>query len=124
MRIKNVEKFRDELYKAIKDNYITECSTSSAMWKDGNEFSNDMSELDGWAWNEEEQRPMVVSLAHPISFATSKIAITIDEDGANFYDTSDTNEYKVIGYVMADLCRNKMSFVMAVAKKIENLCNR
>ena len=125
MKINNVEKFREQLYDAFCDQYYEGgVKRPSAMWKDGNEYSDDMRRERDFRWNEEESRPMVISLPRPMHFVEAKLAMIVDEDGVEFYDTSNKEEYGYLGFVFADDYKNRMSFTIAVARRIEMLWNR
>ena len=122
MKIKNVDKFREELYKALKDNYMgSSTEESNYMWKDGNERTQEMMEDVQYKWNAVEERPEAYSLPQPMHFRDYKVAIVVEEDGVTFWDTSIKSYYEMIGYVPTNVYINRMSFSMAVVKTLEQM---
>lgn len=122
MKINNVEKFREELYRALKDNYMgSSTEESNYMWKDGNERTQEMMDDVQYDWNAVEERPEAISLPQPMHFRDYKVAIVVEEDGVTFWDTSMMSYYEMIGYVSTNVYINRMSFSMAVIKTLEQM---
>lgn len=126
MRINNVEKFRNELYKALLDVRYYEGGIEflECVWKDGNEYREEMKEDVEYRWNPLEGKAEVISLPQPILFRSAKLAVTVDEDGdVTFWDTSVHDVYELIGRGYAENYRNKTSYMMAIAIEVERLFN-
>lgn len=125
MKINNVEKFRDELYKAMIDNYLGNYELTDCVWKDGHKCSEEeMKEEVQYIWNAEEERPQAISLPFPLWFPKEGISITVDEDGVCYWDMKKQDRFDMIGYCPACVYRNKMSFSMAVVRDIEKLARK
>ena len=90
MRITNVEKFRNELYEAIKGTYEWTVDT-----------------------------PCVVSLARPMKIENGALYITVDEDAVCFW-RSENGCFEFDGYIEFELYRNKFSFIAALVLRIAN----
>ena len=115
MRITNIEKFRNELYEAIKDTCKWAVDTPSAVFKSRIEYKDSMTE-----YNHSEivdDKPRIVSLAHPMEIEGGALYLTIDEDAVCFWKSE--NEYfKFDGYIDFKLYRNKLSFIAALVLRI------
>ena len=119
MKINNVEKFRKDLYTALKDTVLWDSVEAlEATWKgEAEDYSETMKEyshykfVDDLAWK--------VSLPQPIKIedAGKYLFVTVDHDGVDFY-TSDKEKYIYVGYLEAELYKNRMSFAIAVANRI------
>ena len=105
MRITNVEKFRNELYEAIKDTCEWTVDTPSAI------FKSDFKMVDG--------NVRVVSLARPMKIEGGALYITVDEDAVCFW-RSENGCFEFDGYIEFELYRNKFSFVAALVLRIAN----
>ena len=117
MRITNVEKFRNELYEAIKDTCEWIVNTPSAIFKSGIEYKDSMTE-----YNHSEivnGTPHVVSLAQPMELEDGTLYITVDEDGICFWKSKD-GCFEFDGYIEFELYRNKLSFIAALVLRIAN----
>ena len=118
MRITNIEKFRKELYEAIKDTWEWMTNTPSAIFKSGVEYKDSMIEYNhsGIVNNETH----VVSLARPMEIEGKKeLYITVDEDGVSFW-RSENGCFEFDGYIEFELYRNKLSFIAALVLRIAN----
>lgn len=120
MKINNVDKLREEVFNALMDNYIADdLDTPSCIWKDGNIYNEEMEQRITGAFNAEAQKLMIVSLPQPLVFRKCKMALVIDESGADLYDTSIKEEYRLIDWEGAGDYRNRMSFMVAVTRMID-----
>ena len=120
MRITNVEKFRNELYEAIKDTCKWTVDTPSAVFKSGVEYEDSMTE-----YNHGEivdDKPRIISLARPMEINGGELYLTVDEDDVSFW-RSENERFRFDGYIDFKLYRNKLSFIAAlvlrIAKKLE-----
>lgn len=120
MKINNVDALRETVFNALMDNYIADdLDTPSCVWKDGNIYHEEMEQRTTAAFNAETQKHMVVSLPQPLMFRERKMALVIDESGADLYDTSIKGEYRLIDWEGAGDYRNRMSFMVAVTRMID-----
>ena len=117
MKIKNVEKFRNELYEAIAANYLN-TEAPACTWKGGNEYKEIMNEinthtLDGTA--------KCVSLAKPLLIRDLGLAITVDAESGDVdvYDITKPEEFVFKGWVTMDLYKTKMAYAIAVTQRLE-----
>ena len=121
MRITNVEKFRNELYEAIRDTCEWAVDTPSAIFKSDVEFKDSMTE-----YNHSEivdDTPCVVSLARPMKIENGELYITVDEDAVCFWK-SENGCFEFDGYIEFELYRNKMSFIAALVLRIADRLNK
>ena len=117
MKITNVEKFRKELYEAIKDTYEWTVDTPSAIFKSDIGFKDSMEE-----YNHSEivdDTPRTVSLARPMKIENGELYITVDEDAVCFWK-SENGCFNFDGYIEFELYRNKLSFIAALVLRIAN----
>ena len=105
MRITNIEKFRNELYEAIRDTCEWTIDTPSAI------FKSDFKMVDG--------NVRVVSLARPMKIKNGELYITVDEDAVCFW-RSENGYFEFDGYIKFELYRNKMSFIAALVLRIKD----
>ena len=98
MRITNVEKFRNELYEAIRDTCEWTVDTSSEIVDD---------------------KPHIVSLARPMEIEGGALYLTVDEDSVCFWK-SKNGCFEFDGYIDFKLYKNKLSFIAALVLKIAN----
>ena len=102
MRITNVEKFRNELYEAIEDICRWTIDTSLEIIED---------------------RPHILSLAHPMKIEGGELYLTVDEDAVCFWK-SENGRFKFDGYIDFKLYRNKFSFTAALVLRIADRLNK
>ena len=117
MRITNVEKFRNELYEAIRDTCEWTVNTPSAIFKSGIEYKDSMTE-----YNHSEivnDTPCIISLAQPMEINGGELYITVDEDAVSFWK-SESGCFEFDGYIEFELYRNKLSFTAALVLRIAN----
>ena len=117
MRITNVEKFRNELYEAIKDTWEWTVEMPSAIFKSGVEYKDTMTE-----YNHSEivdDKPHIVSLARPMKIENGELYITVDEDAVCFWRSED-GCFEFDDYIEFELYRNKFSFIAALVLRIAN----
>lgn len=105
MRITNIEKFRNELYEAIKDTCEWTVETPEAI------FKSDFKMIDG--------NVRVISLAHPMKIEGGALYLTVDEDAVCFWK-SENGYFEFDGYIEFELYRNKFSFIAALVLRIAN----
>ena len=121
MRITNVEKFRNELYEAIRDTCAWTVNTPSAIFKSGIEYKDSMTE-----YNHSEivkDTPCIVSLAQPMEINGGELYLTVDEDAVCFWK-SKNGCFKFDGYIDFKLYRNKLSFIAALVLRIVDRLNK
>ena len=117
MRITNVEKFRNELYEAIKDTCEWTVDTPSAIFKSDVGYKSSMTE-----YNHSEiveDRPHIILLAHPMKIEGGELYLTVDEDAVSFWK-SENGCFKFNGYIDFKLYKNKLSFIAALVLRIAN----
>ena len=117
MKITNVEKFRNELYEAIKDTCEWIVDTPSAIFKSDVGFKSSMKE-----YNHSEivdDTPSIISLARPMKIENGELYITVDEDAVCFWK-SENGCFEFDGYIEFELYRNKFSFIAALVLRIAN----
>ena len=115
MRITNVEKFRNELYEAIRDTCEWTVDTPSAIFKSDVGYKDSMRE-----YNHSEivdDKPCVVSLARPMKINGGELYITVDEDAVCFWK-SENGCFEFDGYIEFELYKNKLSFIAALVLRI------
>ena len=118
MKITNIEKFRKELYEAIRDTCEWTVNTPSAIFKSGIEYKDSMTEYNHSGIVNDE--PHVVSLARPMEIEGKKeLYITVDEDGVSFW-RSENEYFEFDGYMDFDIYTNKLSFIAALVLRIAN----
>ena len=105
MRITNVEKFRNELYEAIKDTCERTIDTPEVI------FKSDFKMIDG--------NVRVVSLERPIKIEDGALYLTVDEDAVSFW-RSEKGWFEFDGYIDFKLYKNKLSFIAALVLRIAN----
>lgn len=105
MRITNIEKFRNELYKAIEDTCAWTVETPEAI------FKSDFKMIDG--------NVRVVSLEHPMKIEDGALYLTVDKDAISFW-RSEKGWFEYDGYIEFELYRNKFSFIAALVLRIAN----
>lgn len=119
MKINNVDKLREEVFNALMDNFTDDLDTPSCIWKDGSIYHESFEQRVTASFNKETQKNMIVSLPQPLMFRERKMALVIDESGADLYDTSIKEEYRLIDWEGAGEYRNRMSFMVAVTRMID-----
>lgn len=119
MRVKNVEKFRDQLYEAIKDQSWWDVDTDiTVVVKHGYDYvsgANHVTERPHYEVVMGEAR--CVSLPHPCRIKNIGMYITVDEMGINFWKDN-KNEFKYSGCLSFEFYKSRLSMVMALANMI------
>ena len=121
MKIKNVEKFREELYTAIKDAFLYQwrsIETPSAMWKGTNDdYEESMERCSSFKFV--DGKMFRISLAHPmvIKHNDKSVYMTVDDEGVTFWKSTD-EEFEYRGSIEANLYQNRMSFSMVVTRTL------
>lgn len=110
MKIKNVERFREDLYTALKDTQL-DIEHSAATWKNGVEFKETMTE-----YNHHDAEGNIISLAQPMQITglKSKVYITVDEYGVDFY-RSEEKCFTWNGSISFEYFKNRFSFIAELA---------
>ena len=117
MRITNVEKFRNELYEAIKDTCEWTVEMPSAIFKNKFEYKDSMTEYTHYETI--DGTPHAISLPHPIEIEDGKLYMVIGTEEVNLWkDEGDFYTYD--GYIEFELYRNKMSFIASLVLRIAN----
>ncbi len=117
MRITNVEKFRKDLYEAIKDTLEWSIEMPSAIFKSGIEYKDTMTEYTHYETIDGALR--VISLPHPIAIGNDELYLTVGTDAINFWK-SENGYFTYDGYIEFELYRNKFSFIAALVLRIAN----
>lgn len=123
MKIKNAEKFREELYTAIEDALLwefDEIQTAAASFKGGfDAYKEEMLEHFTYEWGDDFRTYKIISLPHPmmITKGDKTLYLTVDESGVEFYKSLE-DQFVRTGSLDADIYKNKMSFAM---KLIDNI---
>ena len=117
MKITNIEKFRNELYEAIKDTCEWVVDTPSAIFKSDVGFKGSMKEYNHSAIVDD--KPQVVSLPRPMKIEGGALYLTVDEDAVCFWK-SENGCFEFDGYIEFELYRNKLSFIAALVLRIAN----
>ena len=117
MRITNIEKFRNELYEAIRDTCEWTVDTPSAIFKSGVEYKDTMTEYTHYETI--DGTPHAISLPHPIEIEDGKLYMIIGTEEVIFWkDEGDFYTYD--GYIEFELYRNKLSFIAALVLRIKD----
>ena len=117
MRITNVEKFRNELYEAIRDTCEWTVEMSSAIFKNKFEYKDTMTEYTHYEAIDGTRH--AISLPHPIEIEDGKLYMVTGTEEVNFWkDEGDFYTYD--GYCDFELYRNKLSFIAALVLRIAN----
>ena len=117
MRITNVEKFRKELYEAIRDTCEWTVEMPSAIFKSSFEYKDNMTEYTHYETIDGARH--AISLPHPIEIEDGKLYMVIGTEEVNFWkDEGDFYTYD--GYIEFELYRNKLSFIAALVLRIAN----
>lgn len=124
MKIKNVEKFRNDIYAAIKDAFLfrwEEVEASEATWKgDNTDFEESMKEFNHYDFTQGDYH--LISLAQPLKIkANGKVLyLTVDKDGVNFYK-SEPDRFSYRGTLEAEPFQNRLGYVMYLASRINDM---
>ena len=117
MRITNIEKFRNELYEALKDTWQWSVEMPSAIFKNKFEYKDTMTEYTHYETIDGTRR--AISLPHPIEIEGGKLYMVIGTEEVNFWkDEGDFYTYD--GYCDFELYRNKLSFIAALVLRIKD----
>lgn len=127
--IKNVEKFREDLYDAIIDgnSYDFAEARAACTYKDSHkEFVERHSSLTTELplYDENENGDMVVvSIPYPMRFNGTSLYMTVDEDGVDFWVS--TEDYFVRHTsIYVSMYQKKMGFIVAVANEATKLAEK
>ena len=127
--IKNVEKFREDLYDAIIDGNSYDFAEARAVciYKDSHkEFVERHQSLTSELplYDENENGDMVVvSIPYPMHFNGTSLYMTVDEDGVDFW-------VSIEGYfvrhtsIHVSMYQKKMGFIVAVANEATKLAEK
>ena len=117
MRITNIEKFRNELYEAIKDACAWTVDTPSVIFKSDIGYKDSMKEHNHSVIVDDT--PRIISLARPMKIEGGVLYITVDEDAVCFW-RSENGCFEFDGYIDFKLYKNKLSFIAALVLRIAN----
>ena len=115
MRITNIEKFRNELYEAIRDTCEWAVEMPSAIFKNNFEYKDTMTEYTHY--ETVDGTPHAISLPHPIEIGNDELYLTVGTDEINFWK-SENGYFTYDGYIEFELYRNKLSFIAALVLRI------
>lgn len=129
MKIKNVEKFRKDLYAAIEDgNCYNFCDThTSAVVRKGHlEWVEKYGGVSDYNLHRDfgNGRYEVVALAYPIHFIGTGIYMTVDDKGVDFWvnaEEADETYFAHRSWIDYDYYDTKLGFVVAVINEINEL---
>ena len=121
MKITNIEKFRNELYEAIKDTCEWVVDTPSAIFKSDIGYKDSMTEYAHSAIVDD--KPHTVSLPRPMKIENGELYITVDKDAVCFW-RSENGCFEFDGYIEFELYRNKLSFIAALVLRIADKLNK
>lgn len=126
MKIKNVEKFREELYGALIDGncYGFAEAHASCVYKDAHkEFverhQSLVSELPLYDVDECGEY-VVVSLPYPMHFKGTSLYMTVDEDGVDIWVSMDKYFVRHTS-ILRDIYQKKLGFIVAVSNRVSKL---
>ena len=117
MRITNVEKFRNELYEAIKDTCKWTVEMPSAIFKNNFEYKDTMTEYTHYETI--DGTPHAISLPYPIEIEGGKLYLVVGTEEVAFW-RSEEKFFKFDGYIDFKLYKNKLSFIAALVLRIAN----
>ena len=132
MKIKNVGKFRNELYEAIKDaTYWDEVEDTEWVFKkldtDNKELyemrKNDLGEYCIWKEFDNGVGYQAIALPNPMHINGTPIYMTVDDEGVDFWRSKE-DYFEHCSWVDADFCKNRLSFAMAVMRRIEHYVSK
>lgn len=128
MKIRNISKFRDELFAAIKDSLYWDAHESYLVAKSpeiGDAYHHLMTDDEDWHFmpyydfDKNGNGLQVVALPHALEFRGTSIYLVIDDSAdARFYKDA-TTHFELIGVVTSDYYKNKMSFAMTLVRNID-----
>ena len=117
MRITNIEKFRNELYEAIKDTWEWTVEMPSAIFKNNFEYKDTMTEYTHYETIDDT--PHAISLPHPIEIEDGKLYLIVGTEEVCFWK-DEGKFYTYDGCIEFELYRNKLSFIAALVLRIAN----
>ena len=117
MKITNVEKFRNDLYEAIKDTCEWTVEMPSAIFKSGVEYKDTMTEYTHYETI--DGTPHAISLPHPIEIEGGKLCLIVGTEEVCFWK-SENGCFEFDGCIEFKLYRNKFSFIAALVLRIAN----
>ena len=121
MRITNVEKFRNELYEAIKDTCKWTVEMPSAIFKNRFEYKDTMTEYTHYETIDGTRH--AISLPHPIEIEDGKLYMVVGTEEVVFW-RSEEKFFKFDGYIDFKLYKNKLSFIAALVLRIADKLNK
>ena len=116
MKITNIEKFRNDLYEAIRDTCEWTVEMPSAIFKSGVEYKDTMTEYTHYETI--DGTPHAISLPHPIEI-DDKLYLIVGTEEVIFWK-SEEKFFTYDGYIEFELYRNKFSFIAALVLRIAN----
>lgn len=117
MKITNVEKFRKELYEAIKDTCEWTIDTPSTIFK--NEFEYKETMKDYTHFEMVGGTPHAISLPAPLEIGGGKLYLTVGTDAVSFWK-SEKKYFIYDGFCEFEPCKNKLSFIASLVLRIAN----
>lgn len=117
MRITNIEKFRNELYEAIRDTCEWTVEMPSAIFKSGIEYKDTMTEYTHYETI--DGTPHAVSLPRPIEIEDGELYLVVGTEEVAFWK-SEEKFYTYDGCCEFELYKNKFSFIAALVLRIAN----
>ena len=115
MRITNIEKFRNDLYEAIRDTLEWTVEMPSAIFKNGVEYKDTMTEYTHYETIDGTLH--AISLPHPIEIEDGKLCLIVGTEEVCFWK-DEGKFYTYDGCCEFELYRNKMSFIAALVLRI------
>ena len=117
MRITNVEKFRNDLYEALKDTFEWAVEMPSAIFKNGVEYKDTMTEYTHYETIDGTLH--AVSLPYPIEIEDGKLYLIVSDEGVEFWRSKE-KYYTYVGCCDFELYRNKFSFIASLVLRISD----
>ena len=121
MRITNIEKFRNDLYEAIRDTLEWTVEMPSAIFKNNFEYKDTMTEYTHYETI--DGTPHAISLPHPIEIEDGKLYLIVGTEEVCFWKDEE-KFFTYDGYCNFGLYRNKLSFVAALILRISDKLNK
>lgn len=121
MRITNFEKFRNDLYEAIKDTCEWTVEMPSAIFKNNFEYKDTMTEYTHYETIDGTLH--AISLPHPIEIEDGKLYLIVGTEEVCFWK-DERSYYTYDGCIEFELYRNKMSFIAALVLRISDKLNK
>lgn len=120
MKIRNPEKYRDTLYKAIDDAALFDfAETPLCVWKDGHERPKYADQLQDF-----DAEGKCISLPHPFHIKGSNVWMIIDHDGDAIFYLSHETHFQYLFSNAVYYYDTQMAHAIAVTHDLYNLTKK